>query len=398
MSRASEVTRLDVYRGPHLAGRLVRTDSGCRFEPTEVSLAGEVPASVGFRIGKEPVEVQGVNLPAFFANLLPEGLRFAALVGRVRTSVDDLFSLLAEVGEDCVGDVSAVPVGQEVRPPSEEIALHAENVDFEDVAVRLRREAGRTGIPGVQLKLSASMVTLPTHDRVGLLKLEPPEYPNLPANEAACMARAKRAGIEVAAVRIVRDRLGRSALYARRFDRVVRRGRVIGRVHVEDGCQLCDRYPADKYRLSLRDIASAIADFSSSPKREILRLLQLHAFSYLFGNSDLHAKNVSLWVRPGTRIVELCPAYDLVCTVVFPNLRPNMALMIEGRDENLRVHEFVTFASRFGLPPEAVRSSLRVVLAATEGWTEEIESFAPSKGDAQRAAALLAKRRSRLEV
>lgn len=137
---------------------------------------------------------------------------------------------------------------------------------------------------------------------------------------------------------------------------------------------------------------------SSGPKREILRLLQLHAFSYLFGNSDMHAKNVSLWVRPGTRIVELCPAYDLVCTIVFPNIRPNMALTIEGRDENLRMDDFVTFAGRFGLPPEAVRASLKVILAATEGWAEEIESFAPSKGDAQRAVALLAQRRSMLEV
>jgi serine/threonine-protein kinase HipA len=49
--------------------------------------------------------MNGDNLPPFFAGLLPEGRRFSALVKKLKTSEDDLFSLLAMVGTDCIGDI-----------------------------------------------------------------------------------------------------------------------------------------------------------------------------------------------------------------------------------------------------------------------------------------------------
>ena len=44
----------------------------------------------------------------FFAGLLPEGVRLRALVRRVKTSEDDLLSLLVAAGADCIGDVAVV--------------------------------------------------------------------------------------------------------------------------------------------------------------------------------------------------------------------------------------------------------------------------------------------------
>jgi serine/threonine-protein kinase HipA len=277
-----------------------------------------------------------------------------------------------------------------------EVASAADGLDFAETAERLRTDANRVAIAGAQPKLSAAMVTLPTADRHGILKLEPPEYPNLALNEAATMSRARRAGIVTASARVVQDKAGRNGLHVRRFDRIVRRGQVVGRIHVEDGCQLCDLYPADKYRIGLRELAEAVTEFSSSPRREVLGLLRTVAFSYLVGNADLHAKNFSVWVRPGTRIVELSPAYDLVCTLVFSHLDTRMALRMLGKDDKLSLRDFVEFGSRFQVPERAVGQAVGEVLAATTDWDDELPGFAPTEADVRRAASVLRDRRRRL--
>jgi serine/threonine-protein kinase HipA len=67
------------------------------------------------------LETEGVNLHTFFAGLLPEGLRFEALVRAAKTSRDDLFSLLLLAGSEAIGDVRVMAIGErnvvEVHPP-----------------------------------------------------------------------------------------------------------------------------------------------------------------------------------------------------------------------------------------------------------------------------------------
>ena len=92
MRPPTEVERADVWRESSRVGTLARTSHGSFFEYDEV------------------------NLPPFFAGLLPEGLRLRALVQRVKTSEDDLFSLLLAAGADTVGDLSVVAQGGPRRP------------------------------------------------------------------------------------------------------------------------------------------------------------------------------------------------------------------------------------------------------------------------------------------
>jgi serine/threonine-protein kinase HipA len=50
-------------------------------------------------------------------------------------------------------------------------------------------------------------------------------------------------------------------------------------------------------------------------------------FNLVLGNNDSHAKNFALLHRSaGT--VELSPAYDIVCTEMYPSLSPNLAMPI----------------------------------------------------------------------
>ena len=211
-----------------------------------------------------------------------------------------------------------------------------------------------------------------------LLKLNPTDKPSLVDCEFFFMGMARTCGLRPAEVRRVKDRDGAKGLLVRRFDRLPdpenHRWR---KVHVEDACQFTDRYPADKYRLSLSEIADGVEEFATAPLVELLRLLQWVAFSYLIGNGDLHARNLSLWVEPGSGRVELSPAYDLLSSLPYGDRR--MALAMEGRDDRLRRKHFLAFGERRGLRPAAVHTMLDKLCQKAAPFKDRLEEIALGK-------------------
>lgn len=367
---ARATSAVDVHRGDARIGELERTERGARFRYDDAYLRAHPRADDGVALRmpprSEPYEVFGTNLHPFFAGLLPEGLRLRALVRAVKTSEDDLFTLLVASGADTVGDVSVAPRGQppRERAPVADLARAGE-VSFQALLEEsLRYEDGRgdVSVAGVQPKVSAAMISFPVRARAArrayMLKLTPADHPRLVENEAFFMALAKSAGLLAAATRVVHDRDGRSALLVERFDRVARGGGALHRLHQEDACQLLDRYPADKYRLTLRDVAEAL-EACSAPVVERLKLLRLQAYSYLIANGDMHAKNVSVRALSGR--IELTPCYDLLSTLPYGDGK--LALSMEGRDANLKRAHFVAFGQRFGLRRPAVERMLDVLTA-----------------------------------
>lgn len=122
---------------------------------------------------------------------------------------------------------------------------------------------------------------------------------------------AKPCRIEVNRAKIIHDRDGVPGLLIHRFDRVDRGKR---KLH-QDGCQLLDSPPANKYRLSL-------------------------------SNCDLHAKNISvLW----DTVVRLTPPYDLLSTLPYKSLETRIALKIQGKDDDLRLSDFIDFGKMYGI-------------------------------------------------
>lgn len=53
----------------------------------------------------------GGAVPAFFAGLLPEGVRLGVVISSTKTSADDHLTLLLAIGADTVGNVGVVPSG-----------------------------------------------------------------------------------------------------------------------------------------------------------------------------------------------------------------------------------------------------------------------------------------------
>jgi len=379
---ARKVTRVDVFKSDERVGELHRTRHGASFvySPDYAErYRDDLRRAVAFAlpVRAAPYEVFGTNLHPFFAGLLPEGLRLRALVRAAKTSEDDLFTLLVAAGADTVGDVSVAAPGTKPRDhtPVADLAKVG-SLSFDQLLEEsLRYGEGRqeATVAGVQPKLSAAMISVPIRSkdqrRAFILKLNPPEYPRLCENEAFFMALAKRAGLAVASTKLVHDGAGRTGLLVERFDRVPRAGGW-ERIHQEDACQLLERYPADKYRLSLAEVASAL-DVCSAPIPNRLKLLRLQAYSYLIANGDLHAKNVSVQETLGS--IALTPAYDLVSTLPYGD--KSMALSMEGRDARLKAAHFVALGERVGVRRAAVEQMLRALVSKVHAGLSELHTI-----------------------
>ncbi|MEE9391642.1 MAG: HipA domain-containing protein [Planctomycetota bacterium] len=406
--KPTDIESLDVYRGHERIGSLFRTKKGADFQFTDpASIKDPKSCGLAFNIPftENKVSVQGANLHPFFAGLLPEGLRLSALTRRVKTSADDLFSLLVAVGSECIGDISVVPKG-EALPASASFAdlSKPESLDFQEL---LRSSLNPDGspedmsLPGVQEKISGSMISFPLRaNKTGaafILKMNPPDRPLLVENEFFFLRMAKACGLEVAEAKLVHDRNGASALLVRRFDRVFEKGNPIPRkLHQEDGCQILDRYPADKYRISCQEISNAILEWTSTPALQQLRFLELYAFSYLIGNGDLHAKNVSLRISPTTDLVELSPAYDLLSTQAYRGLDQHMAMKLGPRDDKFRAKDFIEFGLRNGALELPIRKMLTRLCRKAEPWLDSLSEVAWPSRDRDRIARCLKDRIKRL--
>jgi len=75
----------------------------------------------------------------------------------------------------------------------------------------------------------------------------------------------------------------------------------------------------------------------------------------LIADGDMHLKNMALLkiAKPGDRqfsSVRMAPLYDAVTTRIFPNLNhDHMALLLNGKDNNLRRADFRALAATAGL-------------------------------------------------
>lgn len=350
--KKNSLESIDVFKNEIYVGQLSRTAQGSRFEYSKEILAHPTLSKISYqmRAQSDPLEVTGVNLTPYFAGLLPEGLRLKALVKNLKTSEDDLFSILVESGSEPVGDLHFKMQGSTRDSKPKKFSTD----DFSKFKNEILKslETLNNPVSGVQNKISGSRLTLPlkggfkAKNKQFILKFDASEMQNLIENEWHCLKLAKACGIKVTDAKIIKDSKGESALLVTRFDREwLPEKKMFTRFHLEDACQFLNRYPADKYNLTMQEIAIGITQFCESPQIQILSLLRLAAFSYLIGNGDLHGKNISLMQRT---VSELSPAYDLVCTYVYGDHQ--MALALDGKKDNWKRKLLIKFGERYGVP------------------------------------------------
>ncbi|MCA8950905.1 MAG: HipA domain-containing protein [Planctomycetes bacterium] len=363
-----------VWKAGVRAARLSRLADGVVFEYEPDYRGPEVAFSLPRDVGV--VRHAAGALPPFFSGLLPEGRRLSAIRAATKTSADDELTLLLAVGDDAIGDVRVLPLDAvpgdprtdaHGAPPLAEAdfgALFASAVGAEPV--------DRVAIAGAQDKVSGRMISLPV-DHAGaawLLKLDPPEFPGLVANEAFFLAAARDSGLEVADAEVVRDKNGRPGLLVRRFDRVAAGDRLVALAQ-EDACQVLGRYPADKYRFTAEQVVRGLAACTTAPVVAARTLLVQFAFAYLTCNGDAHAKNFSVLGGDEWRVA---PAYDLPSTQPYGD--HTMALSVGGKDrEDIGRADFVALGDACGVPPKATARVLDRLLAAQPRWLERLDEL-----------------------
>lgn len=376
LQRLKLIGEADVYKAGVLAGHLSRTaKGGVSFAYREDYLAtGWQAVAFSLPLSMSTLETGSGALPTFFAGLLPEGHRLTILKNAAKTSFDDELTLLLAVGNDLPGDVQVVPAGEgAAEPESIADASRAEELDFAVLAGIVDRH----GLPGVQNKVSASMLTVPLALRGAryLLKLDGAEAPHLVLNEAAHLVGAKALKLPVAQHRVIRDMNELAGLLVTRFDRVRADGGGWQRLPLEDGAQVLDIPPAAKYSVSSEQVCEALAMHCQAPVIARRNIYLQFIFAWLTGNGDLHAKNLSI-LGTAEGVFQMAPIYDIPCTLLYGD--DTLALTVAGRSKNLKARHWAEFADSLGLPPRAVAAANKLALNAASNISLENLPFSGS--------------------
>jgi serine/threonine-protein kinase HipA len=274
------------------------------------------------------------ELPAFFANLIPEGDLRLTIQERLGVVPGDDLGLLGAVGADLPGAL-VVELESGERPPTTTIS-----------EPRPDDRGLRFSLAGVQLKFSMVRTTdrfsMPGRDQHGswIAKIAYDAYPDLAVNEWTTMEWARHLGFDVprTELRPLVDLVGApydgapdaQVYLIERYDRSANGSRV----HQEDFQQIVGRRPDKKYDDMTYDklifLASRIVLPSRIDRNGIYReLVRRLAFIVASGNDDAHMKNWSV-IYPDGVSAQLSPLYDQVFTARWPRFAQSLALKVDG--------------------------------------------------------------------
>lgn len=341
--------------------------------------------SAKLAIGDAPV---GALVRTYLDGLLPEGNARVNHALTAGVAPDDTFGLIAAYGRDTPGAAIFVPAehGDPTRAGRYEALTSAE------VAERLRRAdehqpaspAGTTEsstLPGMVPKVTlhraggrwfackdgAASTWILKRAAVGGGELD-----DVIDTEVACLVLARMIGLTTIQAEIV-DFGDVRAIAVSRYDRPATGADA--RIHQEDLAQalgLSTQDPNRKFQWgsampSLRQAADVLRLDGGDPDD----LLRLVTFSFLVGNTDMHAKNVS-FLRHADGRVELSPAYDIAMHLHHRRESRRFALDVDGRSrvDDLSIADVVSEGRSWGLP---ARRALRVVAGTTTALARSLD-------------------------
>lgn len=411
MPRRRKHARLRVYLNNRLVGYLNKEPSGAiHFHYDESWLAWEQSFPISLSLPLREDAFRGEPVVAVFENLLPDSeplrRRVAEKVGADGT---DAYSLLAAIGRDCVGALQFVADDIDI---TESTAIDGEPVDEAAIEKLLRNlsqaplgldrdDDFRISIAGAQEKtallrhrdtwLKPHGTTPTTH----LFKTQIGQLPNgidlsnSVQNEYYCLKLFAAFGMPVNLAEI--KTFGETtALVVERFDRRwTQNGRLL-RLPQEDCCQALSVPPSRKYQ---NDRGPGLADIldllkgSDTPAQDQKLVLKAQILFWLIGATDGHAKNFSIFLRPGGGFF-LTPFYDVLTAQ--PSLdarqieRRQMKLaMSVGSNNHYRIDQiharhFLQTGERAGVPKALVREAIEEVHARADDALAQIESALPA--------------------
>jgi len=287
----------------------------------------------------------------FFGNLLPEGSVRDRIVRDLKIANAD-FELLRAIGGECAGALSILPVE---RTP--DLDYDYRPLGHAELAQLLQRRGQiYTASPPDQrprLSLAGAQDKCPVLLRNGqyfipkteaptshILKFEVRDYHHLPAYESFTTMLASNVGLPVVDI-VLRSHDDIHYAQVERYDRIMI-GERLTRLHQEDFCQALgygyDRKYQEHGGPTFADCFRLLRDVSSDPAIDTQNLLRWQIFNYLAGNSDGHAKNLSLlYTHDGE--TRLAPFYDMVCTRAIERIDERLTFDVGGQRDPGRINE-----------------------------------------------------------
>ena len=417
MPRKLQHLPLRVLLNNRLVGHLLKDSGGAirfRYDPNWLGWHQAIPVSLSLPLREDAYK--GAAVVAVFENLLPDSDQLRRRVAeKVGADGTDSYSLLAQIGRDCVGALQFIPEHEEgdLAPDGTDPSLiRGEIVDdreIENILKNLtqaplglgREQEFRISVAGAHEKtallwhegkwLKPHGTTPTTH----LFKTQIGTLPNgidLSAsveNEWYCLKLLAAFGLPVSAAEIWT--FGKTkALVVERFDRRwTSDGRLL-RLPQEDMCQALSVPPSRKYQNEggpgMVDIL-ALLKSGDIPAQDQKTFLKAQVLYWLMGATDGHAKNFSIFLGPGGRF-QLTPLYDVLTAQ--PSLdagqiaRKQMKLaMSVGSDRQYTIgfiegRHFIQTAERAGLSAALAQAALEEVAKEAEQAMDAVAKLLPA--------------------
>ncbi len=410
MARHRRHAPLRVLLNNALVGVLLKSSDGAvefRYEAEWLGREHAIPVSLSLPLREEAF--RGAPVFAVFENLLPDSEVLRRRVAeRVGAQGTDVYSLLAEIGSDCVGALQFVPLD---LPVPEGAQIEGEPVSSREIGAILNNlsqaplglspnQEFRISVAGVQDKtalllhegqwLRPTGATPTTH----LLKPQIGRLPNgidlsqSVENEYFCLKLLAACGLPAAAAE-VRRFAGTKALVVERFDRrLTETGRLL-RLPQEDCCQALSIPPSRKYQNEggpgMVEILTLLKG-SDRPQEDQKTFLKAQILFWLIGATDGHAKNFSIFLGPRGRFY-LAPLYDVLTVqpafAARQILRKQIKLAMsvgDGRHYQIayiKRRHFLQTVQRAGLPATLASDALEEIVGVAESALDTVQSRLP---------------------
>jgi len=433
MPRKHQHAPLRILLNNRLVGYLLKEPGGAiefRYEKSWLDWDRAIPVSLSLPLREDAY--RGAPVIAVFENLLPDSDKLRRRIAQ-KVSADgiDAYSLLSQIGRDCVGALQFIPDdeghdnGNHDTSRIEGVIVNNEEIEtllknLVQAPLGLNRDQDfRISVAGAQEKtallwydgkwLKPQGTTPTTHifkTKIGTLP-NGIDLSNSVENEFLCLKLMAAFGLAVNAAEI--KTFGSiKALVVERFDRKwTEDGRLL-RLPQEDCCQALSIPPSRKYQNEngpgMVDILNLLKG-SDTPEDDQKRFIKAQILFWLIGATDGHAKNFSIFLGPGGRF-NMTPLYDVLTAQ--PSLdahqiiqkQMKLAMSVgDSRHYTLRYiqgRHYEQTAKRAGLPTVLARTVLEEVAVGAETALASLEAQLPPDFPVQLYASVCNGLRSRL--
>lgn len=413
MGRKRQGSELYVFMNGEKVGLLSRAPSGSlefRYESAWMTSRSGRPLSLSMPMAAQVYA--GAVVENYFDNLLPDSQPIRERMQRKFAARSNRgFDLLWHVGRDCVGAIQLYPDDRQVEvkrieaEPLTEAAIAEMLRSYKTMPLGMREDkAFRISLAGAQEKTALLRLndawhlplgTTPTSHifklPIGRIEHSGIDLSDSVENEWLCHLILEAYGLPVAPTEML-SFAGTRVLVVERFDRRWSADRSwLIRLPQEDLCQALAIPPALKYESDggpgIEPIMKLLLGSAYSLEDRRTFMSQVFLF-WIMGAIDGHAKNFSLFLRPGGAF-QLTPAYDvisvypLVAKGQFEQRKMAMAMSLRGKNRHylwesmLRRHWLVT-AKSCNFPEDEMTRIIERTLDEMDRVIEQVSSRLPA--------------------